>query len=120
MDSKTVPRLRRSFISFYRVFPASRPGLFTAIHYLSGLTYRKYKNGRRGPLGFSSTRVSRQELGETSAEGAMQWWRYQSGCLMTSIYLELETEPLRRPFRAFCNLDLEPGLAPWAVLLDPF
>jgi len=27
---------------------------------------------------------------------------------MTSIYLELETEPLRRPFRAFCNLDLEP------------
>src|SRR5213083_3258357 len=29
-------------------------------------------------------------------------------CLMTSIYLELETKPLRRPFRAFCNLDLEP------------
>src|SRR5438093_13618573 len=29
-------------------------------------------------------------------------------CLMTSIYLELETEPLRRPFRAFCNLGPEP------------
>ena len=37
---------------------------------------------------------------------------------MTSIYLELRSNSLRRPFRAFRNLDLE--LAPWAVLLDPF
>src|SRR5437762_10382951 len=28
--------------------------------------------------------------------------------LMTSIYLELRSNSLRRPFRAFCNLDLEP------------
>ena len=39
---------------------------------------------------------------------------------MTSIYLELRSNSLRRPFRAFRNLDLNPGLAPWAVLLDPF
>src|SRR5947207_15505920 len=29
-------------------------------------------------------------------------------CLMTSIYLELIPNSLRRPFRAFRNLDLEP------------
>jgi len=27
---------------------------------------------------------------------------------MTNIYLEFDTEPLRRPFRALCNLDFEP------------
>ncbi len=27
---------------------------------------------------------------------------------MANIYLEFETEPLPRPFRALCNLDLEP------------
>src|SRR6058998_830638 len=39
-------------------------------------------------------------------------------CLMTSIYLELGPNSLRRPFRAFRNLDLEPqgsrpGLSCW-------
>src|SRR5207247_8796996 len=43
-----------------------------------------------------------------SPEGAMQLVPAPKRRLMTSIYLELETEPLRRPFRAFCDLDLEP------------
>src|SRR5437870_11965315 len=41
-------------------------------------------------------------------------------CFMTSIYLELRPNLAAPPFRAFCNLALNPGLAPWAVLLDPF
>ena len=39
---------------------------------------------------------------------------------MTSIYLELRSNSLRRPFRASAIWPLNPGLAPWAVLLDPF
>ena len=53
-------------------------------------------------------------------KGAMQWVPVPKRRLMTSIYLELRSNSLRRPFRAFRNLDLNPGLAPWAVLLDPF
>ena len=40
--------------------------------------------------------------------------------LVTSIYLELRPNSLRRPFRASAIWTLNPGLAPWAVLLDPF
>src|SRR5205809_8066242 len=43
-----------------------------------------------------------------SPEGAMQWVPVPKTCLMTSIYLELRPNSLRRPFRAFRNLDLEP------------
>src|SRR2546422_10739442 len=43
-----------------------------------------------------------------SPEGAMQWVPVPKTCLMTSIYLELRPNSLRRPFRAFHNLDLEP------------
>ena len=37
-----------------------------------------------------------------------------------NIYMKLRRPNLRRPFRAFGNLALNPGLAPWAFLLDPF
>src|SRR5438034_9640351 len=53
-------------------------------------------------------------------EGAMRWVPVPKTCLMTSIYLELRPNSLRRPFRAFAIWTLNPGLAPWAVLLDPF
>src|SRR6266498_1696777 len=43
-----------------------------------------------------------------SPEGAMQLVPVPKRRLMTSIYLELKSNSLRRPFRAFCNLDLEP------------
>ena len=43
-----------------------------------------------------------------SPEGAMQWVPVPKTCLMTSMYLELRPNSLRRPFRAFRNLDLEP------------
>src|SRR5437773_12547419 len=43
-----------------------------------------------------------------SPEGAMLWVPVPKTCLMTSIYLELRPNSLRRPFRAFRNLDLEP------------
>src|SRR5437867_8341959 len=43
-----------------------------------------------------------------SPEGAMQWVPVPKTCLMTSIYLELRPNSLRRPFRSFRNLDLEP------------
>src|SRR5213075_3042303 len=43
-----------------------------------------------------------------SPEGAMQWVPVPKTCLMTSIYLELRPNFLRRPFKAFRNLDLEP------------
>src|SRR5436305_14678019 len=55
-----------------------------------------------------------------SPEGAMRWVPVPKTCLMTSIYLELRPNSLRRPFRAFAIWTLNPGLAPWAVLLDPF
>src|SRR5438876_10671401 len=38
----------------------------------------------------------------------MQWVPVPKTCLMTSIYLELRPNSLRRPFRAFRDLDLEP------------
>src|SRR5437870_12922152 len=47
-----------------------------------------------------------------SPEGAMQWVPVPKTCLMTSIYLELRPNSLRRPFRAFRNLDLEPRAQP--------
>src|SRR5213592_1239042 len=48
-----------------------------------------------------------------SPEGAMQLVPVPKRRLMTSIYLELRSNSLRRPFRAFRNLDLEPrGLRP--------
>ncbi|PYV33692.1 MAG: hypothetical protein DMG09_21970 [Acidobacteria bacterium] len=40
--------------------------------------------------------------------------------LMTSSYLELRPNSLRRPFRLSAIRTLNPGLAPWAVLVDPF
>src|SRR5206468_8802302 len=43
-----------------------------------------------------------------SPEGAMQLVPVLKRCLMTNIYLELIPNSLRRPFRAFRNLDLEP------------
>src|SRR5438034_6576266 len=43
-----------------------------------------------------------------SPEGAMQLVPVPKRLLMTSIYLELRTKSLRRPFRAFRNLALEP------------
>src|SRR5438046_2944170 len=43
-----------------------------------------------------------------SPEGAMQLVPVPKRRLMTSIYLELRSNSLRRPFRAFRNLDLEP------------
>src|SRR5437763_8172215 len=55
-----------------------------------------------------------------SPEGAMQWVPVPKRRLMTSIYLELRSNSLRRPFRASAIWPLNPGLAPWAVLLDPF
>src|SRR5438128_4790192 len=55
-----------------------------------------------------------------SPEGAMQLVPVPKRRLMTSIYLELRSNSLRRPFRASAIWTLNPGLAPWAVLLDPF
>src|SRR5437660_5009914 len=43
-----------------------------------------------------------------SPEGAMQLVPVPKRRLMTSIYLELRSNSLRRPFRAFRNLALEP------------
>src|SRR5437773_5190913 len=43
-----------------------------------------------------------------SPEGAMQWVPVPKTCLMTSIYLEFRPNSLRRPFRAFRNLALDP------------
>src|SRR5881392_131664 len=43
-----------------------------------------------------------------SPEGAMQLVPAPKRRLMTSIYLELRSNSLRRPFRAFRNLALEP------------
>src|SRR5207247_6259570 len=55
-----------------------------------------------------------------SPEGAMQWVPVPKTCLMTSIYLELRPNSLRRPFRAFRNLDLEPqGSRPGLSCLTP-
>src|SRR5881392_2235143 len=45
---------------------------------------------------------------ETSPEGARQLVPVPKRRLMTSIYLELRSNSLRRPFRAFRNLALEP------------
>src|SRR5947208_16798252 len=56
-----------------------------------------------------------------SPEGAMQWVPVPKTCLMTSIHLELRPNS---PGAALSGLSaiwtLNPGLAPWAVLLDPF
>jgi len=58
---------------------------------------------------------------QRSPKGRCSGAGIKADALMTSIYLELETEPLRRPFRGFLqSRPLNPGLAPWAVLLDPF
>src|SRR3989442_10344652 len=48
-----------------------------------------------------------KDSNNASPEGAMQWVPVPKTCLMTSIYLELRPNSLRRPFRAFHNLDLE-------------
>src|SRR5881392_2316619 len=55
-----------------------------------------------------------------SPEGAMQLVPVPKRRLMTSIYLELRSNSLRRPFRAFRNLDLEPRACALGCPAGPF
>src|ERR1043166_6912712 len=50
----------------------------------------------------------------------MQWVPAPKTCLMTSIYLELRPTPCAALSGLSAIWTLNPGLTPWAVLLDPF
>ncbi|PYU98962.1 MAG: hypothetical protein DMG10_26755 [Acidobacteria bacterium] len=50
----------------------------------------------------------------------MQWVPVPKTCLMTRIYLELRPNSCAALSGLSAIWTLNPGLAPWAVLLDPF
>ena len=79
-------------------------------------SYVKCLTGRSSLAGFWQGRLRKAQgaspgnkhSNKESPEGAMQLVPVPKRRLMTSIYLELRSNSLRRPFRAFRNLDLEP------------